>query len=216
MEGAHDLGGLDGFGPVVTDDGDLSHHEPWELRAQGVAIFGLRGGMRGWIERLDPGVYLTSPYYARWLRAAEHGAVARGLVSPDDLERWRSTFAADPNAVPPVVSDAKAVAFVETVMTSADRLRPATNPRFAVGDRVVVRRWRDAATHHRCPRYVRGVEGRVESICGDEPVPGHEATEIAPLYTVAFASTDLWATSDEPPFTVLVDLSEPYLEAVAS
>ena len=95
MEGAHDLGGLDGFGPVVTDDGDLTHHEPWELRAQGVAIFGLRGGMRQWIERLDPGVYLTSPYYARWLLAAEHAAVERGLVSADDLDRWRSTFAAD-------------------------------------------------------------------------------------------------------------------------
>ena len=73
MEGAHDLGGLDGFGPVATDDGDRTHHEPWELRAQGVALFGLRGGMRQWIERLDPASYLTSPYYARWLLAAEHG-----------------------------------------------------------------------------------------------------------------------------------------------
>jgi nitrile hydratase subunit beta len=213
VEGAHDLGGLDGFGPVVTDDGDLTHHEPWELRAQGVAIFGLRGGMRRWIERLDPGVYLTSPYYARWLRAAEQAAVERGLVSEDDLDRWRSTFAADSDAIPPVVADADAASFVESVMTSADRLRPATNPRFAVGDAVAVRRWRDAANHHRCPRYVRGVTGSIESICGDEPVPGHETTDIAPLYTVAFASTDLWGAAPEPPFTVLVDLSEPYLKA---
>ena len=89
MEGAHDLGGLDGFGPVVTDDGERTHHEPWELRAQGVALFGLRGGMRQWIERLEPGVYLTSPYYGRWLLAAEQGAIARALVSQDDLDRWR-------------------------------------------------------------------------------------------------------------------------------
>ena len=53
---------------------------------------------------------------------------------------------------------------------------------------------------------------RIESICGDDPVPGHESSEIAPLYTVAFASTDLWETGDEPPFTVLVDLSEVYLD----
>ena len=97
-------------------------------------------------------------------------------------------------------------------MTTADRIRPATNARFAVGDHVVVRRWRDPSTHHRCPRYVRGVVGRIESICGDDPVPGHESSEIAPLYTVAFASTDLWETGDEPPFTVLVDLSEVYLD----
>jgi nitrile hydratase len=213
VEGAHDLGGLGGFGPVVTDDGELSHHEPWELRAQGVAIFGVRGGMRRWIERLDPGVYLTSPYYVRWLLAAEHAAVAREVVSADDLARWRSTFSADPETAPPAVADPEASSFVETVMTSADRLAPATNPRFAVGERVVVRRWRDAANHHRCPRYVRGVAGRVESIRGDEPVPGHETTDTAPLYTVAFASTDLWGAIEEPPFTVLVDLSERYLEA---
>jgi nitrile hydratase len=212
VEGAHDLGGLDGFGPVVTDDGDMTHHEPWELRAQGVAIFGTRGGMRPWIERLDPGVYLTSPYYARWLLAAEHAAVTRELVSSDDLDRWRTAFEADPEAIPPVVADPDASAFVETVLTSADRIRPATNPRYAVGQRVVVRRWRDAVNHHRCPRYVRGVAGRVESIRGDEPVPGNERN-MAPLYTVAFASTDLWGAIDEPPFTVLVDLSEPYIEA---
>ena len=77
---------------------------------------------------------------------------------------------------------------------------------------MVVRRWRDPDTHHRCPRYVRGATGRIESICGDDPVPGHEAEQIAPLYTVAFASTELWATSEERAFTVLVDLSEVYLE----
>ena len=141
--------------------------------------------------------------------------MARGLVSAGDLDRWRSTFADDSDAVPPVVADADAASFVEQVMTTADRLRPAASPRFAVGDTVVVRRWRDAANHHRCPRYVRGVTGRVESICGDEPVPGRESTDIAPLYTVAFASTDLWGAGEEPPFTVLVDLSEPYLEAAA-
>ena len=65
-------------GPVVTEDGELTHHEPWELRAQGVALFAVRGGMRPWIERLDPATYLTSPYYVRWLRAAELGALAQG------------------------------------------------------------------------------------------------------------------------------------------
>ena len=128
MEGAHDLGGLDGFGPVVTDDGELTHHEPWELRVQGVALFGVRGGMRQWIERLDPGVYLTSPYYVRWLRAAEQGAVARGLVTEADLDRWRGVLATDPDAAPPVVVDAESAAFVDRVMSSTDRIRPVTTP----------------------------------------------------------------------------------------
>ena len=119
----------------------------------------------------------------RGTRTGVSGAISiagapRSPTTPTPSRRWSPT--------------PTAASFVESVMTSADRLRPATNPRFAVGDAVVVRRWRDAANHHRCPRYVRGVTGRVESICGDEPVPGHESTDIAPLYTVAFASTDLW------------------------
>ena len=51
--------------------------------------------MRAWIERLDPATYLASSYYARWLLAAEDGVVAKGVVTPDDLQRWHDRFAAD-------------------------------------------------------------------------------------------------------------------------
>jgi nitrile hydratase len=214
VEGAHDLGGLSGFGPVVTPDGELTHHEPWELRVQGAALFGVRGGMRPWIERLDPATYLTSPYYVRWLRAAELGALARGVLTEDDLARWQQRLADDPDARPPATPDDTARAIVERVMTSVDRLPPAAAPRFAAGASVVVRRWHDAEHHHRCPRYVRGVAGVVETVCGDEVVPGGDG-ERAPMYTVAFASTDLWGDGGEAPFTVHVDLCEHYLEAPA-
>ena len=210
MEGAHDLGGLDGFGPVVTDDAELTHHEPWELRAQGVAVFGVRGSMRPWIERLDPATYLGSPYYVRWLRAAELAAVTEGLVAAGDLARWRQRFVDDPDAAPPVVLDAGRRARTERVMTTARRLPPAAAPRHAVGARVVVKRWHDPEHHHRCPRYVRGVSGVVDAVCGDEPVPGAEH-ERAPTYTVAFASHDLWGAGAEPA-TVHVDLCEHYLD----
>ena len=212
MEGAHDLGGLGGFGPVLTADGELTHHESWELRAQGAALFGVRGGMRRWIEQLDPLTYLSSPYYVRWLRAAELGAVAQGVVTVDDLARWRDAFAADPDAVPPTMRDADGRAFVDRVMTSVDRLPRAADPQFRVGDGVVVKRWYDAEHHHRCPRYVRGVRGVVETVCGDEVVPGGDG-ERAPTYTVAFTSTDLWGAGGEPEFSVHVDLCEQYLEA---
>ena len=211
VEGAHDLGGLDGFGPVVTDDGELTSHEPWELRAQGVALFAVRGSMRPWIERLDPATYLTSPYYVRWLRAAELGAVTSGVLSQDDLDRWRQRFADDPTAEPPVVHDEERRARIERGMTTPQRLRPASAPAFAAGDRVVVKRWHDPEHHHRCPRYVRGVAGVVETAWGEEPVPGNE-DDWAPTYTVSFASGDLWSTSPEAPFTVAVDLCEHYLE----
>lgn len=214
MEGAHDLGGLDGFGPVVTLDGELTHHEPWELRAQGTALFATRGGMRQWIERLDPVTYLTSSYYVRWLRAAELGAVTQGVVSAEDLERWRRHFEADPDAVPPAVVDAEVRAKIDRMMTTTTRMRPMGAPEFEVGARVVVKRWHDPEHHHRCPRYARGVAGTVERVCGEERVPGAE-DHWAPTYTVAFASTDLWGAGGEQPFTVTVDLCEHYLEATS-
>ena len=57
-------------------------------------------------------------------------------------------------------------------MTTADRLRPARRTASARGDRVVVKRWHDPEHHHRCPRYVRGAVGVVETAWGEEPVPG--------------------------------------------
>lgn len=211
MEGAHDLGGLDGFGPVVTDDGE-STHERWQLRAQGAAIFAVRGGMRGWIERLDPATYLSSPYYVRWLRAAELGAVTQGILTTDDLERWQQRFADDPDAAPPVVADDGRRRRIEQYLTTGDPFAPAPSHAFGVGERVVVARWHDPLHHHRCPRYVRGVRGVVERAWGAERVPGDEE-HWAPTYTVSFASTDLWGESpDDAPFTVSVDLCERYLE----
>ena len=215
MEGAHDLGGLGGFGPVVTPDGHLGSHERWELRAQALALFGFSGSVRPWIERIDPATYLASSYYERWLLAAERGAIETGVVEQEALDRWRAVFAADEAATPPVTVDDRLRQAVEHVMTHPDRMPPAAAPRFATGDRVVVRRLRDPARHHRCPRYVRGATGIVERVCGDEPIPGGAGRDdVAATYTVAFRSHDLWGPGDEPAFSVRVDLCEEYLEAL--
>lgn len=103
MDGVHDMGGMHGFGPVVTPHGDLSHHEPWELRAQ---VLGLLSGSarRGSIEGLDPATYLSSSYYVRWLLAAETTLVRRGQLGSDELARWRATIEADPEVELPVRS----------------------------------------------------------------------------------------------------------------
>ena len=76
-----------------------------------------------------------------------------------------SEFAGDPDAIPPVVIDPDGAAFIEKVMTTADRHQTGGEPRASPSATTsIVRRWRDASTHHRCPRYVRGVDraGRVD------------------------------------------------------
>ncbi len=213
MDGVHDLGGLHGFGPVVTPDGDASHHEAWEVRAQ---MVGLLGGAvnRHLLEELPPDVYLGSGYYARWLLAAEVGAVERGIVSADALGRWRDRFATDPHAEVPRADPPERLAMARRFLGPTPQLAPAQASSFSPGDRVRVRRLRPER-HHRCPRYLRGVTGVVESVAGDDRLPGTSRgdAESATVYTVGFASTDIWGPTDEPPFELMIDLWESYLEA---
>jgi nitrile hydratase subunit beta len=88
-------------------------------------------------------------------------------------------------------------------------------PRFGPGDRVRVRRMHPDG-HTRCPRYVRGAVGVVERVQGTDRLPDRAIyglpTEPEPVYAVAFGSQDLWGESDEPPWTVLLDLFDSYLE----
>ena len=90
-----------------------------------------------------------------------------------------------------------------------------TTPRFRPGDRVRVRRMRPEG-HTRCPRYVRGALGVIERVHGDDLLADASARgEDAPVeavYAVRFRSEDLFGHSDEPPYRVLVDLWDSYLE----
>jgi nitrile hydratase subunit beta len=80
---------------------------------------------------------------------------------------------------------------------------------------VRVRRMRPAG-HNRCPRYVRGADGVIERVHGDDLLADASARgrdePVEAVYAVGFRSDDLFGPGDEPPFRVLVDLSESYLE----
>ncbi len=90
-----------------------------------------------------------------------------------------------------------------------------SEPRFAVGERVRVRRMHPPG-HTRCPRYARGATGLIEAVRGADRLPdvavyGGRIDREA-VYSVAFTSTELWGAGQEPPWTVLLDLWESYLE----
>ena len=75
MDGVHDLGGKDGFGPVrwQADEDGAPFHADWEARAWG--IFYSAGGHPSWTidwtrhvrERIEPSVYLATPYFDHWI-----------------------------------------------------------------------------------------------------------------------------------------------------
>jgi nitrile hydratase len=220
MDGTHDLGGMQGFGPVHTEGPDEPpfHHE-WEGRVHGMMIAlgvngALKGSFRHAIERMGAVEYLTTSYYEHWMAAIETLLDEQGTVQRKALEARIEQGRVQPTTQ----QDPKLVERVRTALVGPGG-RPWEGPahRFRVGQEVRARK--DVTTHSghtRCPRYVRGVVGEIDRLCPREPLPeGLPRRELVPVpcYTVRFRSVDLWG-EDAEDFTVRIDLVEPYLEEV--
>ena len=196
VDGVHDLGGVDGFGPVRLAGTDEVASAPWELRAHALALLAAGESLRPWIEALPPATYLSTPYFGRWLLAIEHLLGRRGTIQAQELRRWRDDLAHGSRPIPRADSAEHARA-MDVLMTTAADLPAPVPARFVVGDRVRVERLRSSVGVSRCPRYVRGATGEVEHICGAELPLDRPATSPAEtVYTIAFASTDLWGQGD--------------------
>jgi nitrile hydratase subunit beta len=212
VDGIHDLGGLQGFGPVEIEADEPVFHERWEGRTFALtsAVVGGAGLntpiFRHAIERMDPVHYLGSGYYEHWLTAAITLGVEEGVVDLTDLERRAGGR----------VPLARPVAPTAAAWVDADPGGDA--PRFVPGDEVRVR---DIAPpgHVRCPRYVRGRRGVVTRLDGSFPVPEVEAhlRRVVPdhTYNVRFDARELWGPVADPAASICVDLYERYLEPLA-
>jgi nitrile hydratase subunit beta len=220
MDGVHDMGGMHGFGPVVVEDGDEVFHEAWEPRVFALSkvsdVRGLVGGPSGRATResMDLAHYLEASYYERWLWSAERRLEAKGTIAPGEVEAMMARLAVGEK--PPTAVDPELVVeAVAQLREGSPAMGIAANPGFAPGDRVRVRRMHPDG-HPRCPRYVRGAVGVVERVQGTDRLPDRAEyglpSEPELVYAVAFASQDLWGESDEPPWTVLLDLFDTYLE----
>lgn len=216
MNSVHDMGGMHGFGPVVVPGCDEAYHEQWEVRTFAmstlVGIEGLgKGGGRPIREEMEPEHYLRASYYERWLWSTEQRLLRRGTIAPGEVDAWvERLFAGEPVArrLDPGQAARDRAAISETRPLGA-----AGETRFSPGDRVRVRRRRHAG-HTRCPRYVRGAAGEVTAVRGTDKLPdiGPNQGPLEPVYSVSFRSEDLFGTSDEGRWSVLLDLTETYLE----
>ncbi|MQA13685.1 MAG: nitrile hydratase subunit beta [Pseudonocardiaceae bacterium] len=90
MSRIHDVGGMEGFGPVDPADDGLPFHPDWEARVYALNVALLRQGayrldeFRDAIERLPPSVYLDSSYYERWFAAIEQLLGRKGVLDTGD------------------------------------------------------------------------------------------------------------------------------------
>jgi nitrile hydratase subunit beta len=215
VDGVHDMGGMHGFGPVVPDG--AAFHEDWERRLFALnrvsRLAGITAGhFRAAIESMPPEEYLAAGYYERWMYGLQRRLEAAGTLTPDEVQASMERVRGEPRLER---SDPEFRERCLDAQRSGGPMAAAAAARFRPGRRVRVRRMRPAG-HTRCPRYVRGALGVIDRVHGDASLPdaqvrGEERPPEA-LYAVRFRSDDLFGPGDEPPFRVLVDLWESYLE----
>jgi nitrile hydratase subunit beta len=217
MNGPHDLGGAQGFGPVAPEPNEPVFHAEWERRALAISLAMGSAGVwnidmvRHARERIPPAEYLAASYYEKWLKGLERLLAEHGLATQAEIETGRSL--APPATLPRTV---KAADVAAALAKGSPYEREATAAAaFAVGDAVRARVINPRG-HTRTPRYVRGRQGRIAAIRGVHVFPDSNSTGRgeAPhwLYSVAFDARELWGPDARKGDDVRVDLWEPYLE----
>lgn len=212
MDGIHDMGGMDGFGPVEREPNEPVFHADWERRMLAISLalpFAVPFGddhLRREIERIPPETYLGTPYYGKWLIAIEALLKERGLMP--------GSAASVPVEIgPPIKAEAVAGAIHAGFPTR--RGDAEAKARFAVGAKV--RALNIHPRHHtRLPRYARGHEGVIHADLGVFGFPdwnsvykGHKAQH---CYSVRFSQQTLWGREAPVGDSLYLDLWEDYLE----
>ena len=217
MNGPHDLGGAQGFGPIAPEPNEPVFHADWERRALALSLAtGTTGAwnidmVRHARERIPPAEYLAAGYYEKWLKGLELLLIERGLATKAEIDTGQSV--APPAALPRVVKAADVPALL--AKGSPFERTPSAPARFAVGDRVRARVINPKG-HTRIPRYVRGREGRIAAIHGVHVFPDSNSAGRGEdphwLYSVAFEAREIWGPEARDGDEMRVDLWEPYLE----
>ena len=203
MNGAHDMGGMHGLGPIAPEADEPVFHAPWEARVH--AMTSRAFGWRRWTvdewrhqhEKIPGADYLRMSYYEKWATSLAELAVGAGLVTRAELgPAW------------------PAVGARETT-PEAFAGQPAVTPSFQVGDKVRTRNINPTG-HTRLPRYARGHVGVVTRLHGLHVLPDATAhgpdNRLQPLYQVRFEAGELWGPDASGRDAVHLDLWEDYLD----
>ena len=217
MNGVHDMGGMDGMGPIHSEKGEPVFHERWEART-----FALRLAMAAWRkwtldgdrhqrELIPAAEYLRMSYYERWFAALAELLIKSGLVTGAEVESGKPA-ASLATAIPPLTAD--------KVLPLLARGSPASRdvvvvPRFKVGQRVRARNMHPTG-HTRLPRYARGKLGTVDRDNGVFVFPDTNAHFLGErpqhVYSVRFAASELWGEQAASRDAVYINMWDDYLE----
>ena len=221
MRGSHDLGGLEGLGPISpeAESSEPVFHADWEKR-----IFALTlavGFLGQWNldesryarERQSFDDYLRHSYYENWWVGLKTLLLEKGLVSEEEFDSGEPRFQASSLGLSALrVEDSAGI----LLKGSSVEMQTEKAPGFRVGDQVRVRQ-ESTTGHTRIPSYVRGRVGIIERHHGAHVFADRNALgrrEAEHLYGIRFSSREIWRekSGEDADFGVRVDLWEPHLQ----
>lgn len=224
MNGIHDLGGMDGFGPVIREEHEPVFHENWERCAFGIHVavraerYLVVDEYRHAVERLPPVQYLTMSYYERQLAANAMLLVEKGLLTQEEIEARTAAIRRGEYTAMPRREDVKRTReLLRRIFREPEVPHVPGGPRaaFHVGDWVRVRNMHPKG-HTRAPRYIRGKVGIIARYFGHHPLPDAVAhgrgPAPEPLYSVRFDAREVWGPDYPAGDTMYLALWQSYLE----
>ena len=217
MDGIHDLGGKQGYGPIDVDDDEVFHAD-WEGREWGIAQCARTPGItidwwRHCRELIMPQDYLSRPYFDSWAQTDFATYIEAGWITLEEVDAGRSLQQGrDYGETPPAMSLAEVLDEDRAHAVRFDREIDA-RPLFQPGERVRTAKHGHEG-HTRLPQYARDRIGTIHACHGAHVFPdlsAHGEETFQPLYSVVFEAAELWAEAEGSPDKVYIDLWESYL-----
>jgi len=218
MDGVHDLGGKQGFGPIDVNEVEVPFHAPWEGRMWAINQCSRSPDWtldwwRHVRELIDPVDYLARPYFDSWAQTHIAAFIDSGAFTLEEIVAGKS-------ATKPVVKQAAVLStdILDAVELQAYRFDREIEalPVYHEGDRILTKQLLPAH-HTRLPAYARGKPGVIHAHHGahlfaDSSAQGKE--EAQHIYSVVFEARDLWVEVGNKKDRVFVDMWESYLDPV--
>ena len=221
MNGAHDLGGMHGLGPIGAEPGEPVFHYDWQRRIMAMNM--AAGAIGKWNldmsrhakERQSPAQYLRNSYYQNWLGGLEKLLLETGVGTAEELANGQSETPLPDDLAQRVLKAEN----VEEVLRRGGQftMEDDVPPLFRVGQKACVLN-NHPVGHTRAPRYARGKIGTVERdhgvfVFADENAKGQGHRLPQHIYGVKFSARELWGPNVAANDCVLLDLWDGHLEA---
>jgi len=218
MDGIHDLGGKEGYGPIEVDDDESPFHDDWEGREWGIAQCARAPGItidwwRHCRELIMPEDYLGRPYFDSWAQTDFSTYIDAGWISEEEISAGKSLSKDTDYGEPAVAMTLKQVLQEDHDHAVRFDAEIETPPVFAVGQAVIASCHGNSG-HTRLPQYARGRQGTVHAYNGAHVFPdlsaqGEEVHQHC--YSVMFEASELWPEAQWSQDKVYLDLWESYL-----